>query len=49
MCDAITCPEDLTAEFLVRDEATSHLQDDLDFGPSVGTSTDPEYPTDNWM
>ena len=49
VCDIIACPEDLTAEFLVRDETTSYLYDDLDFGPAVGTVIDPEYPTDDWM
>lgn len=49
VCDTIVCPEDLTAESLVRNEVTARLQDELDFGPSVGTSADPEYPTDDWV
>jgi Glycosyl transferase family 41 len=49
VCDAIACPEDLTEQSLVRDETTSRLYDDLNFGPSVGTVDDPEHPTDEWM
>jgi hypothetical protein len=49
VCDAISCPEDLTAESLVRNEFKSRLHEDLDFGPSVGTSADPEYLADDWM
>lgn len=49
VCDAISCPEDLTAEFFARAKAGSDLKNDFDFGPSVGTEGDPEFPADDWV
>ena len=49
VCDAISCPEDLTVESLVRNKFELHRHEELDFGPSVGTSADPEYPADDWI
>ena len=49
VCDAISCPEDLTAEFFAREKAGSDIRNDFDFGPSVGTEADPEFHTDDWV
>lgn len=49
VCDALCCPEDLSADFVARENMEPYLKGGLDFGPAVGTKVDPEFLTDDWV